>query len=83
MHPTCYGYDNLSRVTLVNAPGSDPDVSYAYDNLGRRSSLTRGPFETPPAAAPQDEAAPSQATPSTRCRGLRPWPRMRREAPTT
>jgi RHS repeat-associated protein len=27
--------DDLSRLTLVNAPGTDPDVSYAYDNFGR------------------------------------------------
>jgi RHS repeat-associated protein len=27
--------DDLSRLTLVNAPGADPDVSYAYDNFGR------------------------------------------------
>jgi YD repeat-containing protein len=27
--------DDLSRLILVNAPGTDPDVSYAYDNFGR------------------------------------------------
>src|SRR5262249_53470481 len=25
-------YDNLNRVTLKDLPGSEPDVSYAYDN---------------------------------------------------
>jgi RHS repeat-associated protein len=30
-----YTYDNLGRVTSVDAPGSDPDVSYTYDNFGR------------------------------------------------
>lgn len=30
-----FGYDNFSRLTSVDAPGSQPDVSYSYDNLGR------------------------------------------------
>jgi RHS repeat-associated protein len=30
-----YSYDDLSRLILVDAPGTDPDVSYAYDNFGR------------------------------------------------
>jgi hypothetical protein len=33
--------DDLSRLTLVNAPGADPDVSYAYDNFGRVVSASR------------------------------------------
>jgi RHS repeat-associated protein len=28
-------YDTLNRVTLKNLPGTEPDVSYSYDNLGR------------------------------------------------
>ncbi len=34
-HTFWFSYDNLWRQTLVNAPGSDPDVSFTYDNLGR------------------------------------------------
>jgi RHS repeat-associated protein len=30
-----FTYDNLNRVTLKNLPGTDPDVSYTYDLLGR------------------------------------------------
>jgi len=30
-----FTYDNLGRVTLEDAPGSDPDISYTYDNFGR------------------------------------------------
>jgi RHS repeat-associated protein len=30
-----YTYDNLRRTTSIDAPGSQPDVSYAYDNFGR------------------------------------------------
>lgn len=29
-------YDRLNRPTLVNAPGTTPDVSYTYDNLNRQ-----------------------------------------------
>jgi RHS repeat-associated protein len=28
-------YDQLNRVTLKGLPGTEPDVSYTYDNLGR------------------------------------------------
>jgi RHS repeat-associated protein len=28
-------YDHLNRVTLKGLPGTEPDVSYTYDNLGR------------------------------------------------
>jgi RHS repeat-associated protein len=30
-----FSYDNLGRMTLKDAPGTQPDVSYTYDNLGR------------------------------------------------
>ncbi len=30
-----FTYDALNRVTLKNLPGSEPDVSYSYDNLNR------------------------------------------------
>jgi RHS repeat-associated protein len=30
-----YTYDNLRRVTSIDAPGSQPDVSYTYDSFGR------------------------------------------------
>lgn len=30
-----YTYDALNRITYKNLPGSEADVSYAYDNLGR------------------------------------------------
>jgi RHS repeat-associated protein len=33
--------DDLSRLTLVHAPGADPDVSYAYDNFGRVVSASQ------------------------------------------
>ena len=29
-----FGYDNLGRRTLVNAPGSDPDVNFTHDHVG-------------------------------------------------
>tara|TARA_R110000868_G_scaffold162329_12_gene393485 strand:+ start:3317 stop:7534 length:4218 start_codon:yes stop_codon:yes gene_type:complete len=37
-----YTYDNLGRVTHVNAPGADPDEDYTYDLLGRVLSVTAG-----------------------------------------
>ena len=38
-----YTYDNLSRVTNVNPPGSVADLATAYDNLGRPyTMLTNG-----------------------------------------
>jgi len=30
-----FSYDNLGRTTLKDAPGTQPDVSYTYDNIGR------------------------------------------------
>ena len=30
-----FTYDALNRPTLKNLPGTEPDVTYAYDNLGR------------------------------------------------
>jgi RHS repeat-associated protein len=30
-----FGYDNLGRVVSVDAPGTQPDVTYTYDLLGR------------------------------------------------
>ena len=38
---TEFSYDNLSRVTLKNAPGSEPDVTYGYDLLGRMTSASQ------------------------------------------
>ena len=36
-----YTYDSLGRVTLKNLPGSEPDVSYTYDLLGRPLTATQ------------------------------------------
>lgn len=36
-----FTYDNLNRVTLKNLPGTEPDVSYGHDNLGRLTSATQ------------------------------------------
>ena len=36
-----FTFDNLSRPTLKNLPGSEPDVTYAYDNLGRLTSASQ------------------------------------------
>ncbi|APR51313.1 RHS repeat-associated core domain-containing protein [Sphingomonas koreensis] len=36
-----FGYDNLSRLTSKNLPGSAPDTSYAYDLVGRMTGATR------------------------------------------
>lgn len=33
--------DNLNRVTFKNLPGIEPDVTYAYDNLGRLTSASQ------------------------------------------
>ncbi|WP_196871597.1 RHS repeat-associated core domain-containing protein [Sphingobium sp. JAI105] len=35
------GYDNLNRLTLKNRPGSEPDVSYSYDLLGRMTGASQ------------------------------------------
>lgn len=34
-------YDALNRLTLKNLPGSEPDVSYGYDLLGRLTSASQ------------------------------------------
>lgn len=34
-------YDNLNRLTFKNLPGSEPDVTYAYDLLGRMTSASQ------------------------------------------
>ncbi|MDJ0761223.1 MAG: RHS repeat-associated core domain-containing protein [Woeseiaceae bacterium] len=36
-----FGYDNLGRMTSRNAPGSDPDVSFTHDNLGRVKTMSQ------------------------------------------
>jgi RHS repeat-associated protein len=36
-----YTYDALNRATFKNLPGTEPDVTYAYDNLGRLTSATQ------------------------------------------
>lgn len=35
-----YTYDALDRPTFKNLPGSEADVTYAYDNIGRLTSAT-------------------------------------------
>ena len=34
-------FDDLGRVTMVDAPGTADDVSFAYDNFGRVLSTTK------------------------------------------
>nr|WP_255586538.1 RHS repeat-associated core domain-containing protein [Hephaestia mangrovi] len=36
-----YGYDHLNRLVSKNLPGSEPDVTYAYDLLDRPKSATQ------------------------------------------
>jgi YD repeat-containing protein len=36
-----YGYDNLGRRTLIDAPLSDPDTTMGYDKVGRLKTLSR------------------------------------------
>lgn len=36
-----FTYDNLDRPTFKNLPGSEPDVTYGYDNLSRLTSATQ------------------------------------------
>jgi len=36
-----FTYDNLNRVTLKDLPGTEPDVTYAYDSLGRVASASQ------------------------------------------
>jgi RHS repeat-associated protein len=35
-----FGYDALSRLTLKDLPGTEPDLSYGYDLLGRMTSAS-------------------------------------------
>jgi RHS repeat-associated protein len=36
-----FSFDNLDRPTFKNLPGTEPDVTYAYDNLGRLTSASQ------------------------------------------
>jgi YD repeat-containing protein len=36
-----FQFDNLNRVKAKNLPGAEPDVTFAYDNLGRLTSATQ------------------------------------------
>jgi len=36
-----FSYDNLNRLTLKNLPGTEPDVTYAYDLIGRMTSASQ------------------------------------------
>jgi RHS repeat-associated protein len=36
-----FTYDPLDRVTLKDLPGTEPDVTYGYDNLGRLTSASQ------------------------------------------
>jgi RHS repeat-associated protein len=36
-----FTYDNLDRMTLKDLPGTEPDVSYGYDLLGRLTSASQ------------------------------------------
>jgi len=36
-----YGYDHLNRLVTKDLPGSEPDVAYGYDLLGRPTSVTQ------------------------------------------
>ncbi len=36
-----FSYDNLNRVTAKDLPGSEPDVSYSYDLLGRLTGASQ------------------------------------------
>jgi RHS repeat-associated protein len=36
-----FTYDNLNRVTFKDLPGTEPDVTYAYDNLSRPISVSQ------------------------------------------
>jgi len=35
-----FSYDALNRLTLKDLPGTEPDVSYGYDNLGRLTAAS-------------------------------------------
>jgi len=36
-----FTYDNLNRLTLKNLPGTEPDVTYVYDLIGRMTSASQ------------------------------------------
>jgi RHS repeat-associated protein len=36
-----FSYDNLNRATFKDLPGTEPDVTYGYDNLGRLTSASQ------------------------------------------
>src|SRR3546814_6997013 len=37
-----YSYDDLGRLTTKNLPGTEPDVTYAYDLMNRATSVVQG-----------------------------------------
>src|SRR5690606_4812028 len=37
-----YSYDDLGRLTTKNLPGTEPDVTYSYDLMGRATGVTQG-----------------------------------------
>lgn len=37
-----YSYDDLGRLTTKNLPGTEPDVTYAYDYMNRATGVTQG-----------------------------------------
>lgn len=37
-----YSYDDLGRLATKDLPGSEPDVTYAYDLMGRATSVAQG-----------------------------------------
>lgn len=37
-----YSYDDLGRLTTKNLPGTEPDVTYAYDYMSRATGVTQG-----------------------------------------
>src|SRR3546814_12602908 len=39
---SAYSYDNLGRLKTKNLPGSEADVTYAYDLTGRATGVTQG-----------------------------------------
>ena len=39
---TIYGYDNLNRLTSIDYSDATPDVAFAYDGNGNRTSMTDG-----------------------------------------
>ena len=44
---TIFGYDKLNRLKSIDYPGTDPDVTFEYDALGRRKNMNDGfPVDT-------------------------------------